>query len=47
VAATGEGDATTPTARRLAEKGAWTRFIAIAALVVILAYLYFRGRGVG
>jgi carbon monoxide dehydrogenase subunit G len=47
VAAPGEGDATTPTARRLAEKGAWTRFIAIAALVVILAYLYFRGRGVG
>jgi carbon monoxide dehydrogenase subunit G len=36
-----------PLPRRLAEKGAWTRFVAIAALVVILAWLYFRGRGVG
>jgi carbon monoxide dehydrogenase subunit G len=42
---TDEEDASVP--RRLAEKGAWTRFVAIAALVVILAWLYFRGRGVG
>lgn len=41
----GEGAGAAP--RRLEEKGAWTRFIAIAVLVVILAYLYFRGRGVG
>ena len=43
----GRADEDGPTPRRLAEKGAWTRFIAIGVLVVILAYLYFRGRGVG
>jgi carbon monoxide dehydrogenase subunit G len=46
-AAAAPADAAAPAPRRLAEKGAWTRFVAIAALVVILAYLYFRGRGVG
>lgn len=30
--------------RRRSEKGTWTRFIALGAIVVILAYLYFRGR---
>jgi uncharacterized protein len=30
--------------RRTGEKGTWTRFIALAAIIVILAYLYFRGR---
>jgi hypothetical protein len=30
--------------RRAGEKGTWTRFIALAAIIVILAYLYFRGR---
>ena len=30
--------------RRTGEKGTWTRFLALAAIIVILAYLYFRGR---
>jgi hypothetical protein len=28
---------------RVSERGTWTRFVAIAAIVVILAYLYFKG----
>jgi len=32
-----------PDTRAPSEAGTWTRFLAIAAIVVILAYLYFRG----
>ncbi len=34
-------DATPPVP--VSERGTWTRFVAIAAIVVILAYLYFKG----
>jgi carbon monoxide dehydrogenase subunit G len=38
--AAGNGD-TLPA--RVSERGTWTRFVAIAAIIVILAYLYFKG----
>jgi carbon monoxide dehydrogenase subunit G len=53
VAGEGGGAASSPaggappedeTLRRTVERGTWTRFLALAAIIVILAYLYFRGR---